>query len=97
MKTEVYSLRISRAVRADLERVARRRKVKVSNVIHDAISEWLAKNGREIADDEEQKRLHANVERYIGAFASGDSTGSTRVREIVRQRLAKKYGRRSRN
>jgi hypothetical protein len=93
MKTEVYSYRLTSARKASLERAARRRKLKIANVLDMAVDDWLAKQADEIADDEEQKRLHRNAERYIGVFSSGDPTRSSRVREIVRERLAKKYGR----
>lgn len=93
MTTKIYSLRMSEEVRRDLERVARRRKVKVSQVIHTALREWLAQNRRDISDDKEQKRLHAIAARLVGTIHSGKRDGSTRVREIVRARLAEKYGR----
>jgi len=93
MKTEVYSWRISSGLKSDLERVARRRKVPISNVLETAVREWLERNAQDIAGDEEQKRLHAVAERYIGAFASGNRYGSQTVRETVRKRLARNYGR----
>jgi len=93
MKTKIYSLRMSNAVRADLERVARRRKLKVSQVIHTAIHEWLEQNLRNGTDGREQHRLHAIANRLVGSFSSGNRHGSTRVRETVRARLAQKYGR----
>ena len=93
MKTEVYSWRLSRGLKSDLERAARARKVRVSTVLDMAVHEWLAKNASDVADDEEQRRLHAAVEPLIGAFRGGDPRRSERVREIVRKNLARKYGR----
>lgn len=92
MKSEVYSWRLSAGLKADLERAARARKMRLSAVLDMAVRDWLAKNAQDIADDEEQKRLHAAVERCIGAFASGNPRGSEMVRETVRKRLARKYG-----
>jgi hypothetical protein len=93
MKTEVYSWRISSGLKSDLERVARRHKVHISTILETAAREWLMKNAREIRDDDEQRALHAAVERCIGAFASGNPRGSETVRETVRKRLAQRYGR----
>ena len=93
MKSKIYSLRMPTEVRRDLERVARRRNVKVSQIIHTALREWLAQNQISISDDKEQKRLHAIAARLIGTIHSGKRDGSTRVRETVRARLAEKHGR----
>lgn len=93
MKTEVYSWRLSPGRKADLERVARRRKLKIAHVLDMAVDEWLAHQADEIADDQEQKRLHAIAARIIGSVTSGNRHGSTTVRQTVRKRLAEKYGR----
>jgi len=76
-----------------LERAARIRKVRVSALLDMAVREWLAKNAVDIADDEEQKRLHAAAVPFIGVFAGGNPRRSEMVRETVRKRLARKYGR----
>jgi len=93
MKTEVYSWRISSGLKSDLERVARRRKVKVSAVLETAVRDWMAKNAADTADAEEQVRLHVAADRILGAFASGNRHGSTTVRQTIRKRLANKHAR----
>ena len=93
MKTVVYSWRLTPARKANLERVARRRKLKIAQVLDIAVDEWLARQADEIADDEEQKRLHAAAEPFMGVFAGRNPRRSEMVREIVRKRLARKYGR----
>lgn len=93
MRTEVYSWRLSPGLKSDLERAARIRKVRVSALLDMAVREWLAKNAVDIADDEEQKRLHAAAVPFIGVFAGGNPRRSEMVRETVRKRLARKYGR----
>ena len=93
MKTDVYSWRLSRELKSELERAARSRKVPVSKLLDMAAREWLAKNAADVSSDEEQKRLHAAVEPFMGAFASGNPRRSQMVGEIVRKRLARKYGR----
>jgi hypothetical protein len=93
MKTVVYRWRLSRRLKSDLQRAARSRQVPVSTILNLAVREWLAKNAVDIANDEDQKRLHAAVAPYLGAIAGGDPGRSEIVREIVRKRLARKYGR----
>ena len=93
MKTEVYSWRVSRGLKSDLERAARARKVRVSIVLDMAVREWLAKNAVDVSDDEEQKRLHAAVAPFIGILKGNIPRRSEMVRELVRKRLARKYGR----
>jgi hypothetical protein len=94
MKTEVYSWRLSRGLKSDLERAARTRKLRVSALLDMAVREWLAKNAVDIADDEEQKRLHAAMKPFIGAISGRNPRRSEMVRDLVRKRLARKYGRR---
>lgn len=93
MKTEVYSWRLPRELKTDLERVARSRKLSISAVLETAVREWLAKNVVDIAGDKEQKRLHEAAARFYRAFRSENPRGSEMVRETVRKRLASKYGR----
>jgi len=92
MKTEVYSWRVSRGLKSDLERAARARKVRVSIVLDMAVREWLAKNAVDVSDDEEQKRLHAAVAPFIGILKGNIPRRSEMVRGLVRKRLARKYG-----
>ena len=93
MKTEVYSWRVSSELKQDLEREARRRKASVSSILDAAAREWLKKSRASLADDEEQKRLHAAIEPLIGSISGADPYRSERVGEIVRERLRRRYGR----
>jgi post-segregation antitoxin (ccd killing protein) len=93
MKTEVYSWRLSRGLKSDLERAARARKVRIAHLLETAVREWLAKNAADISDDEEQKRLHAAAARFFGVLSSGRTADSKRVRETIRKNLTRKYAR----
>jgi len=93
MKTVVYSWRLTPARKANLERIARRRKLKIAQVLDIAVDEWLARQADEIADDEEQKRLHALAQRYIGVIRGNDPHRSANVTKLVRQSLRRKYAR----
>jgi hypothetical protein len=93
MKTVVYRWRLSRKLMSDLERAARSRQVPVSTILELAVREWLAKNALDSADDGEQKRLHAAAEPLIGVIACDNPRRSEMVRELVRKRVGRKYGR----
>jgi hypothetical protein len=93
MKKEVYSWRVSTEVKSDLEREARLRKTSVSSVLDQAVRDWLKKSRPASTEDEEQRRLHALAEKCLGAFAGGNSRRAEAVREVVRQRVRRRYGR----
>lgn len=93
MKTEVYSWRVSSELKQSLEREARKRKASISSILDAAAREWLRKSRASIADDEEQKRLHAAIEPLIGSISGADPYRSESVSEIVRARLKRRYGR----
>ena len=93
MKTEVYSWRLSRSLKSDLEREARLRKLRVSSLLDMAVRDWLAKNAREIAGDEEQKRLHAIADRCIGVIAGKNPRRAETAAALIRESLPRQYGR----
>jgi hypothetical protein len=93
MKTEVYSWRVSTELKSGLEREARRRKISLAAALDLAAQEWLKKSSADIDDDREQKRIHEAASKFIGAINSGDFHGSQNVRQVVRERLRRRYGR----
>ena len=94
MKTEVYSWRVSPALKSELEEAAREERVSVAMLLERIAREWLkgrdATTGR---DEAEQERLRAAAARYIGSIAGDDPDRSQRVRERVTEQLARKYPR----
>jgi hypothetical protein len=93
MKTDVYSWRVARDLKTDLEREARRRKTSISALLGLAAREWLNKSGADSGGDEEQRRLHRAASKCLGVLAGGDAHRSETVRQSIRQRLNKRYGR----
>ena len=93
MKTEVYSWRVSSELKQSLEREARRRKASVASILDAAAREWLKKSRASIADDEEQKRLHAAVEPLIGSISRDIPYSPEILRETIRRRVNQRYGR----
>ena len=93
MKTEVYSWRVSTELKTGLEREARRRKMSVSAILDMAVREWLQNGIRDNDDAEQQRRLHEASSKYLGAIAGGSPRRSENVRQIVRERLGRRYER----
>jgi transcription elongation GreA/GreB family factor len=93
MKTEVYSWRVSSELKQHLEREARRRKASVASILDAAAREWLAKSRASIAEDEEQKRLHAAIEPLLGSISRDIPYSPEILRETIRRRVNKRYGR----
>jgi hypothetical protein len=93
MRTHVYSWRLSGELKSDLERQARLRKVPVSTILDMAVREWLKKSAIDVSGDEEQRKLHAAAEKYIGALKGLDKNRSETVRETIRKKLRRRYGR----
>ncbi len=93
MKTEVYSWRVSRELKSDLERAARHRRVPLSSILEEAARKWLAESAASVSDDESQRRLHAAVEPFIGTLSGLHTADAQSIRKVVRRRLARRYGR----
>jgi predicted transcriptional regulator len=94
MKTQVYSWRLSRELKSELERAARLRRTSLSGVLEQAARAWLAQNSAELAEDAEtQRKLHAAAARYIGCIAGDNPYRSERAKELVQMKVRRKYGR----
>ena len=73
MRTEVYSWRVSRELKSDLEREARRRKLSLSAVLDLAASEWLRNNDVSTESEQEQQRLRQAVAVTFGSLAGANA------------------------
>jgi len=94
MKTEVYSWRVSADVKSALEAEARREKISLAKLLDKMARGWLKERESERLDDEaEQARLHAIAAKFAGAIRGDNPHRAASVRQLVRERLAQKYGR----
>jgi hypothetical protein len=94
MKTEVYSWRVSPEVKAALEREARREKTSLAALLDRVARQWLEeRKSRSVDDAAEQARLHAAVEKCIGTIKGGDPHRAESASRLIRESLARKYGR----
>jgi hypothetical protein len=94
MKGEVYSWRLSRELKEDLEQAARRERVTLARLLERISRDWLKARASAAEDDEaEQERIRARAMRFVGSIQGGDPDRAAKARERVREVLARKYGR----
>jgi hypothetical protein len=93
MKSEVYSWRLARDLKDDLEEAARRERVSVSRLLDRIAREWLKARAAATDDAAEQERLRAIAMQFVGTIRGGDPDRSAEVSKRVRELLARKYGR----
>ncbi len=94
MKTEVYSWRLSRPHKEALEEAAREEDTSVAELLDRVTDEWIrSRRARQSAEASEQARLRADAMRFVGGLHGGDPSRSSRVRELVRAKLARRRGR----
>ena len=92
-KTEVYSWRITSAIKVAIENAARREQTTVSALLERITKEWIESRRGQPGDDAEQQRLHAAVEKTLGAISGQDPTRAGYARANVRKRLMVRRGR----
>lgn len=93
MDTEVYSWRVSRELKSDLERQARIRKTSLSAVLNLAVRDWLKQSAETVGDHEEQRRIHEAAMKCVGAFAGGNPRRAESARQAIRERLKRRHAR----
>jgi hypothetical protein len=90
-KSEVYTWRVSPAMKASLEEAARDANRSVAQLLDDIVGAHLSSTtGAGDAEDAHQRRLHARARRFAGCIAGSVPRRSERVRELVRARLTRR-------
>jgi hypothetical protein len=91
-KSEVYSWRLTPALKAELEAAARAEKANVATVLERLVRDWLATRHVSEEEDAEQERMRAAVIAAAGKF-KGPAVSATneRVRQVMGQQLMKKW------
>jgi ABC-type glutathione transport system ATPase component len=93
-KSEVYTWRLSPAVKAALEEAARRKGRTVSELLDEIVAEKLQTLGWEPEEEEERQReLHERAASFAGCFAGGDRQRATNARAILRDRVKRRVSR----
>jgi hypothetical protein len=92
-KSEVFSWRLSPALKADLEAAARAEKTNVTAILERLVRDWLAtRRSSEDEDAEQQRRLRERVLGAVGTVSiGGPSATNKRVREVMGEYLEKKH------
>lgn len=87
-KSEVYTWRVSPALKMSLEEEARATRRPLAEILDEIVVEHLRKAVRKSGlDDERQRRLHERAARFAGRISGGDPTRAERARDLVRARL----------
>jgi hypothetical protein len=94
MRTEVYSWRVSRELKAAIEATARKQGASVATLLEHWSKEALARIA--VDDANEQERLHAASEKHVGSIRGEDPQRASHARDIVKQRLGAARARRPR-
>jgi predicted DNA-binding protein len=92
-KSEVYTWRVTPAMKARLEETARHTGRSVARLLDDLVAEGIETIGTGEAELEEQRRLHARAATFAGRFSGTDPGRSERARDGIRARLAGRRGR----
>jgi hypothetical protein len=92
-RSEVYSWRLSPALKEALEEAAREANQSLASLLEDMAEGWLAEGRPGKAKDEqrEQERLRARAQPFIGSFGGGDPERATQARERLRAQLSDRH------
>jgi hypothetical protein len=92
-KSEVYSWRLARDLKMQLEAAARDEKTSIGAVLERVVREWLSKRPLSEEDDaEQQHRLREQAMKAVGTVSIGlGPYTNKRVREIMGEQLEKKH------
>lgn len=93
-KSEVYSWRVSPALKTSLEEAARRGGRSISQLLDEIVASHLAgPGGGSASDAEEQRRLHESAARLAGRIAGRNPERAASAGRLVRSRLRRLRGR----
>jgi len=88
-KTEVYSWRLSPAMKRRLEEAARRERRSVGALLEEIVAAHVdAYDVAAPSDAEYQRTLHRSAARFAGCLEGSDPQRSANARALVRARLA---------
>ena len=90
MKTQVYSWRIKSERKAALEEIARKRKRAVSELLDEAVDQWLSEQSDVENQEALQQRLRQAAAPAIGSIAGGDPERAEQSRARLRALLGRR-------
>jgi hypothetical protein len=93
-KSEVYTWRVSSAMKASLEEAARNTNRSVAKLLDEIVAERLDAVGRTSeAEMDNQRRLHVRAARFAGRFSGTNPARSEGAKALVRARLTQRRAR----
>jgi len=93
-KTEVYSWRLARQLKGELEEAARSEQKSLAELLEQIVRNWLEQSRERDEDEEErQKRLHEAAMKLVGVLESGRPDRAENARSEVKARIARRHGR----
>ena len=93
-KTEVYTWRVSSAMKASLEEAARGTNRSVARLLDEIVAERLdATEQMGEAEMANQRRLHVRAARFAGRFSGTDPARGEKAKARVRARLTQRRAR----
>ena len=93
-KSEVYTWRVSSAMKASLEEAARTTNRSVARLLDEIVAERLDATARTSAEElDNQRRLHARAARFAGRFSGINPVRSEGAKALVRARLTERRAR----
>lgn len=93
MKTEVYSWRLSRHLKTELEEAARAERKSLAELLEEIAESWLARSGGRGERDEEQERVRAAAMTFVGSIRGGNPERAANARSEIKSRLRRRHAR----
>lgn len=95
-KSEVYTWRVSAAMKAGLEEAARKTGRSVASLLDEIVAERLDATSGTEAERDTQRRLHVRAARFAGRFSGTDPRRGATAKARVRARLTEERRARAR-
>lgn len=92
-KTEVYSWRLSRQLKEQLEEAARSEQKSLAELLEQIARDWIERSRqRGESEEEQQRRLREAAMKFIGVLESGNPNRAENARSEVKARIARRHG-----
>jgi hypothetical protein len=93
IKTEVYSWRISRELKGELEEAARSEEKSLAALLEEIAQGWLASSHRKGSARAREERLRADAAKFVGAIEGEDPRRAETAGARVRSRIVARHER----
>src|SRR5258705_6303932 len=94
-KSEVYSWRLSPALKEALEEAARIEGRSLGGLLEGIVEEWLRRSEGKgtMREKEEEERRRQRALRFAGAIRGGDPRRAERAKQTIRAKLKRQHAR----